>query len=308
MIPERDNRADDRPPIRIGELGRRVGVRPETLRAWERRYGLLSPERSAAGYRLYSARDEERVREMLAWMSRGVAASEAAKLAGARVRAAAPADDPSRAEGRPALAIAVQDLIAALQRFDEEAAHRILDEAFARFSLETVLAELVLPVLAEVGDRWSRGQISVGEEHFCTEVLRGRLLSLARGWGGGEGPLAVLGCPPGERHDLGLVVFGLALREQGWRIAFLGADTPMATLANAADRLDPELVVSAAVEPERFEAATAAMRELTRAHPVALAGAGATPETARSLGATHLERAPVAAALALAAQTASKVR
>jgi DNA-binding transcriptional MerR regulator len=305
MTMERYSRADESPPIRIGELGRRVGVRPETLRAWERRYRLLSPERSAAGYRLYSAGDEKRVREMLGWMSRGVAASEAAKLAGAPVGAAPAAERRPRADGQPALAVAMLDLIAALQRFDEEGAHRILDEAFARFSLETVLSELVLPVLAEVGDRWSRGDVSVGEEHFCTEVLRGRLLSLARGWGAGEGPLAVLSCPPGERHDLGVVVFGLALREQGWRIAFLGADTPMATLADAAERLDPELVVSAAVDPERFETAGADIRDLAGAHPLALAGAGATAETARSLGAGHLDKPPVAAAVSLAASTAS---
>ena len=69
--------------------------------------------------------------------------------------------------------------------------------------------------------------------------LRGRLLGLARGWGRGTGPRALLACPPGERHDLGLIAFGLALRERGWRIDFLGGDTPAESIAGAARAIEP---------------------------------------------------------------------
>ena len=70
-------------------------------------------------------------------------------------------------------------------------------------------------------------------------------MSLARSWGTGGGPLAVLACAPGEQHDLPLVAFGLALRGRGWRIAFLGADTPAVSMADAAEMLDPALLVVA---------------------------------------------------------------
>ena len=287
------------PSLRIGELGRRVGVRPETLRAWERRYGLLEPARTPNGYRLYSAADEARVRSMVAWLARGRSAAEAAELARGRPPLA------ERTE-RPVLASAGERLIEAIQAFDDESAHRVLDHALARFSLATVLSGIVLPVLAEVGDRWVRGEATIGQEHFCTELLRGRLLALARAWGGGSGPLALLACPPDERHDLGLVCFGLVLRESGWRIAFLGPDTPMPTLDDAADRLDPEAIVITAVVPDRLERVRRELAAIAERHSLSIAGAGANPEMARSIGAVHLVGRPVEAARWLAGEASPR--
>ena len=309
-----DRESDPRAPlVRIGELGRRVGVRPETLRAWERRYNLLTPKRSASGYRLYSAGDEARVREMLRWIGRGVSTAEAARLAlevtadaatgaggtaeatwehseDADVRAA------SRRGTRPVLKRATAQLVDRLQAFDETGAHDVLDRAFGRFSLDTVLAEVVLPALADIGRRWSVGDITVGQEHFCTELIRGQLIGIARGWGSGGGPLALLACPPGERHDLGLVSFGLALRERSWRIAFLGQDTPLETLAETADDLEPDAVVVASVDRRRFEDALAGLHDLASRRPLYVAGAGADTEVARRVGAELLAEPPVSSA------------
>ena len=100
---------------------------------------------------------------------------------------------------------------------------------------------------------WERGEISVAQEHFASNLLRGRLLGLARGWDRGAGPRAVLACPPGERHDLGLVIFGLALRELGWRITFLGADTPPDTVVETVRRLEPEALVLAVTDSARLD-------------------------------------------------------
>src|SRR5581483_7693871 len=122
-------------------------------------------------------------------------------------------------------------LVAAAHDYDEGAVHAALDEALAGFSLETVLQELILPALREIGTEWERGALEVGQEHFASNLVRERLLALARHWGRGGGPLATLACAPGERHDIGLIAFGLVLRSHGWRILFLGADTPIATLA-----------------------------------------------------------------------------
>ena len=112
----------------------------------------------------------------------------------------------------------------------------------------TFLEGLVLPLLREVGDRWERSEASTAQEHFASSLIRGRLLSLGRGWGSGSGPLAMLACPSGERHDLGLVSFGLLLHERGWRIAFFGQDTPAVSLADTARFAQPEAVVVSAVD------------------------------------------------------------
>ena len=93
-----------------------------------------------------------------------------------------------------------------------------------------MLRDVVLPYLRDLGERWERGEATVAQEHFASNVLRGRLLGLARGWGRGSGPRAVLACAPGELHDLPLIVFGLVLSARGWVITYLGPDTPISTI------------------------------------------------------------------------------
>jgi DNA-binding transcriptional MerR regulator len=286
------------PHLRIGELSRRVGVSAELLRAWERRYGLLHPDRSSGGFRLYGADDERRVRLMREHLELGVAAAEAARLAIAGARPASagaepeadPVASPTQARAR---------LAAALDRFDDPEAHAVIDDLLASFTLDTVLAEVVLPYLRELGDRWAGGEVSVAQEHYASALLRGRLLALARGWGRGVGPRAVLAGAPGEQHDLGLIAFGLALRARGWRVAFLGQDTPLEDVADVARTLEPALVVVTATARERLAANTRQLSALAEIAPLALAGAGADAVVAEQAGGRLLEGDPVAAADAL---------
>jgi DNA-binding transcriptional MerR regulator len=255
--------------LRIGELSKRAGITPELLRAWERRYGLLRPARSAGGLRLYSPADVERVALMQQHLAEGLAAAEAAALA---VRDAVD-EEAARTALRPA---AIRDELAtALDAFDEPRAQAILDRLLALATVETLLAEVVVPYLQELGERWRRGDASVAQEHFASSMLRGRLLGLARGWGLGLGPVAVLACLPGEQHDLGLIAFGLALRSQGWRIVYLGPDSPLDTVADVSHQLEPSLVVLNAVSRERVRPVLPQLRALTRRHKLALGGAAA---------------------------------
>jgi MerR family transcriptional regulator, light-induced transcriptional regulator len=282
--------------LRIGELSRRSGVSPELLRAWEERYRLLSPSRTAGGFRLYSAADEERIRLMLQHLAVGIAAAEAARLVLAEQISASSAPEP-----RSSTPLAVDDdLRLALDGFDDAAAHAVLDRAFSAFGLDATLREIILPFLQALGERWSRGSASVAQEHFATALLRGRLLGLARGWGSGPGPLAVLACVPGDEHDLGLICFGLALRERGWRIAYLGPNTPIDTTADAARRTRAKLVVLAASDAALVSNCEQAIRDLAQATPVALGGNGAGALAASRLGARYLADDPVSAAASIA--------
>jgi MerR family transcriptional regulator, light-induced transcriptional regulator len=276
--------------LRIGELSRRVGVSPELLRAWERRYGLLHPARTGGGLRLYSGEDERRVRAMQAHVEGGLSAAEAARLVSAGESAA------SAVEQGDAIQRGVGELREALDAMDADAAHAVLDGLLASFTLETVLAGVVLPYLRELGERWQRGEASVAQEHFASNLLRARLLALARGWERGEGRIALLACAPGEQHDLPLIAFGLALRGRGWRIVFLGADSPAASIADAAERLRPALVVVSSVTPRGFRREADVFAALAREHRLVIAGAGATERLAESLGSSQLQGDPVAAA------------
>jgi DNA-binding transcriptional MerR regulator len=279
--------------MRIGELSRRTGVAPELLRAWERRYALLEPSRSNGGYRLYSDADLLRLRAMQAHLAAGLSAAEAAALALAEPAPAMPEQT----------GMALADLREAVDRFDDAAAHAVLDRALATLTIDAVLTELVLPYLAELGSRWERGEASVAQEHFASNVLRGRLLGLARGWDRGAGPRAVLACAPGELHDLPLIAFGLALRTRGWRITYLGADTPIAMAAGTARELRSDALVVSATEPERFAACAAELGSVADDVPLAIAGAGATPALAARLGARQLEGDPVIEAERLTRRT-----
>ena len=273
--------------LRIGELARRTGVSADLLRAWERRYALLTPERTTGGYRLYSADDEARVRSMRGHLAQGLSAAEAARLvreatAGA-VQNGAPAD----------LAAA---LWSALDSFDDAGAQAAFDRLVATFSTETVAETAIPPYLRTLGERWRDGDASVAQEHFATGLLRARLLGLARGWDRGGGPRALLACPSGERHDLGLIILGLALRDRGWRVTFLGPDTPIKTLAAAADQLAPDVVVLSSLTREPLVAAAAQIARMASTRPVLLAGPGADAELAERSRARLLAGDPIDAA------------
>jgi MerR family transcriptional regulator, light-induced transcriptional regulator len=281
--------------LRIGELSRRTDVSRELLRAWERRYGLLQPTRSEGGFRLYSPEDERRIRRMQEHLERGLSAAEAAHLA------LADDTEATRGDASPPLERGARDLRAALDALDESGAHAAVDRLLAEVSVESVLRDVILPYLRALGDRWANGEVSVGQEHFASNVLRGRLLGLARGWDRGIGPRALLACPPGELHDLGLIVFGLGLRDRGWRITFLGADTPLDTLDETARAVAPDAVVITASTPEGFDRHRDAIRALARTTPLWVAGGGATPEAAGAAGAQLLDVDPLSAADRVAA-------
>ena len=196
--------------LRIGELARRSGVSADLLRAWERRYALLEP---FAPPRLPAVLRRRR----------GAGALDASPPRAGAVGRRGGATRPRRAGGRASRGVPA-DLAAALwsalDGFDDAGAQAAFDRLVATFGIETVAATAILPYLRTLGERWRDGDASVAQEHFATGVLRARLLGLARGWDRGAGPRALLGCPSGERHDLGLIIFGLALRDRGWRVTF----------------------------------------------------------------------------------------
>lgn len=275
--------------VQIGELSRRVGVGQDTLRAWERRYGLLRPARSPGGFRLYSGDDERRVGDMRAQLRRGLPAAEAARavLARERGQAAAPAEARDR-------------LAAALAEYDERTANAVLDRLFADHGPDVALRDVVFPHLRYVGDQWASGRLDVGQEHFASNLLHGRLLALMRSPRPGSEPRAVLACPPGEQHTLGLAGFGAALSTRDWRVVYLGADAPVAMIARSAATAAADTVVLSSVAADRFAAAAEELHALARRSRLLLAGAGAEPALARRIGATVLETDPVTAAGELA--------
>jgi DNA-binding transcriptional MerR regulator len=310
------NDDNESPLLRIGELSRRVGVSEHVLRAWETRYGLLRPVRSSGGYRLYSHQDESRVRRMQLHLAAGLAAAQAAQAVVAQDRelievglaegqgfAGRPSEDQRdvSAEGggltlwgdlTPNLS-SVSGLRRALDDLDEPAAERVLDRLLRDHDVEILLRDVLMPYLHELGERWAKGAVTVVQEHFASHVIRGWMTRLTRGWGSGYGPHVLLACPPGELHDLALLGFGIVLDRKGWRVGYLGADTPMPALIQTASEMRPSLVVLAASTPERFAAVIPEISVLAVVCRVAIAGAGATQQLAHQADAWFLASDPV---------------
>jgi DNA-binding transcriptional MerR regulator len=289
------------PLVRIGELSHRVGESPTLLRAWERRYGLLRPVRSSGGFRLYGPDDERRVRAMQALLATGVSARQAAEAVLSSAAGDAPAAS-AQSPVRPGDGIEDERfrLSQALARYDDAGAHSVLDRLLAAYGASMVISGVIVPYLVDLGERWADGSATIAEEHFATSLVRGRLLGLARDWDSGVGHRALLACPSGEQHDLGLLCFGIALRGHGWRITYLGADTPQSTLIEAAAQLTPNIIVLASTKSSRLRALAGDAR--SAAAPIAIAGRGATRRIADELGATLLDVDPVTSAARVAAE------
>lgn len=270
---------------RIGEFARRVGVSPELLRAWEQRYGLLRPVRTAGGFRLYGEEDAERVGRMRRGLDEGLSAAEAARVALETDRPADHLMEDTRAR-----------LSGAIESYDEAAVQTVLDDGLAAFGLEAFIRDLILPTLSAIGRGWEESNVEISQEHFASNLIRGRLLSLGRLWGRGSGPLALLACAPGEQHDISLLAFGLILRSYGWRILFLGANTPLFTVQEAARTTGAAVIVLVTFDDALVQTEGTALRRLARIAPLFLGGPGASPELTGHLRVRRLDGDVVEAA------------
>lgn len=281
----------ERAVLRIGEVSRRTGVAVPTLRAWERRYGLLSPERTDGGHRLYSERDIARVRGMQRLLDEGWSASAAAREV-LREPASVTRLRPVAGGGQASVDL-VTRLEAAIEAFDGATADQVIDDVFARFDVPRALDEVVLPVLRRVGDGWQDDPRVIAREHFATNTLRPRLQRLIRTpsrAGGSRSCLAV--APEGEDHDLGLLAATVVAADAGWRVHYLGARMPTSALERSALDLDPDVVLVGSMFRAHAEAFLAEEPRLGRAG-VVLGGPGFLPSDAIRIPGAVVHQGPI---------------
>ena len=225
----------------VNEVEERTGVPAGTLRQWERRYGFPMPERSDSGYRLYSDDDLRGIVAMKGHIDDGIPASRAAQLV-----EELPRERYAGRGGRPAAALR-DALVEALVALDDEQADRVLGEAHALHPVETVMLEVIQGAMVEIGQRWHDGAFPTTTEHFASNYVEGRLralLSLSGQHRGSRG--VIVACAPLDQHELGALMLAVLLRRRGYRVTYVGADTPVADLAAMAERHRPlGLMISA---------------------------------------------------------------
>ncbi|RKH12511.1 MerR family transcriptional regulator [Corallococcus sp. CA053C] len=227
------------------------GVRVELIRAWERRYGVLAPERTPAGYRVYTDRDVALLKRLKALTEEGVAISEAAKLV-PRLMADLDAGPPQVQERQESGTRAQPEawraaVLEAAEAYDQPRVSRILDQVLSSLPPLRALEDVLVPVQREVGERWHAGALSVAQEHLVTQVVRERLVSLLHGAPEGVRKHAVLACFPEEEHELGLLGAALRLRYSGVRVTLLGQRVPTEGLGETVARARPDVVGLSAV-------------------------------------------------------------
>jgi DNA-binding transcriptional MerR regulator/methylmalonyl-CoA mutase cobalamin-binding subunit len=230
----------------IKQAAARSGVPVQLLRAWERRYGVVSPVRSDSGYRLYDDPAIDRLRAMRRLIDSGWAPSTAATrirdLDEASVSALVGTEIAAVRVPAPMAALAAGELadafVAAAADLDEPVIEQILDDMFARGSFEQVTANLVMPALAALGDGWRAGRIDIAAEHAAAGAVQRRLGSafMAAGRPSEEQPAVLVGLPPGARHDLGALAFATAARRSGVEVRYLGSDLPVQDWLDAVAR------------------------------------------------------------------------
>ncbi len=251
-----------------------AGITEPTLRAWEKRYSILSPQRTDSGHRRYTKRDIYRVMWLKNRLEEGMSISQASVLLQSQPNEdlsevmqyerkqpwqATPGKRNGKATSRSpyqnhnvrSLAILGDELLQAFIDFDEQQAENLLSEAVGLYSPEEVCVELIQPVLQEIGERWMRNEVTIATEHFSSNICRTRLNAMINSLPLQEtGPLIITGCAPHEFHELGVIMTTFFLRRHGWRAIYLGQNVPALDLEKDLRRLKPTLVVFSAGRTE----------------------------------------------------------
>ncbi len=308
------------PVYNIKAVSRLVGLLPVTLRAWERRYGLPRPGRGEQGYRLYSEHDVRTLRWLKAQIESGLSIGRAVEyLSELRSSGYDPAIDagyPMRPSPTPSPSAALslgmlhELLLDALVNFDEPRALEVMRRAFALYSVDQVLMEVVVPTLVTLGDAWHRGELPIAVEHYATQFCMQHLMSMLAG----AAPPSrygsiVAACAPGEQHQIGLLMLVVMLRWRGWNIKYLGPDLPLDRLAEALRPLRPHLLMFSA---NRIETADQLadladiLRQFPPPHPKVVLGGQAFTQMRppEKLGAVVLNESPTEMVLQIEAMMA----
>ena len=261
----------------IKEAAQRTGVNVALLRAWERRYGIVAPVRTEAGYRIYDDAAIGRIRAMRTlvtdgWSPRQAAAhitSTQAKEFPLGALAAQPLDT------RP-LTEQSRMLVEAAARIDGPAIERALDDIFAMGSFERMVDDHLYPALVALGDAWARGEVDVAGEHAASAAALRRLgMAFDAAGSSGAGDASVLvGLPPGSRHELPALGFATALRRAGISATYLGPDVPIRSWVTAVGQAHARTAVIGVSTAEDVAGAAAVVAALRDRHPELLIAVG----------------------------------
>lgn len=257
----------DEPKYSIKTVCNQTGIQAVTLRAWERRHEVLTPHRADNRYRLYSERDIALLQWIKQRIDQGSAISSVINdLRSMQRKGLWPDAVPAALATHPIQRATASPneysrrLYQALIHHDEATANDLFREIHASFDMLTLTTKIVCPTLTAIGDAWYIGEIRVATEHFASNYIRGKLLSLYQAYPTHRnGPYIMVGCAPTEQHEIGSLMLAILLRINGYRVEYLGADIPLDDLLDYASYEKPRMIIlsafmeSSALELKHFQ-------------------------------------------------------
>lgn len=274
-------------PVRT--VARMTGLSPDLIRAWEKRYGVVAPVRGPRGSRLYSADDVAHLRVLARVVAAGRTIGDVARLDRASLEALIIESRASPAVVGAASVLLFR-LIDSLEHFDLPHLDRQLADALVALGVRDFVREIAAPLLVEVGVRQADGRLSIADEHLLSGLMRNLLSGLVRSRAAGEGPGIVLVTPSGERHEFGLLLVSLLMRDAGCTVFYLGVDLPADQIAHAARRARVAAVGLGFVNAANRAQAVAEVRAVEHALPASVelwAGGRDAASTIAELGRTR---------------------
>lgn len=235
----------------IKSVAKMLDMPAVTIRAWERRYHVVTPVRSESGHRLYTEQDIEDLRWLkMQTEEKGINISQAVKML--EKRRGEHAAVPERMETSEEAFASLRDrLLEALLMFDAEKANAVLSLGFSMFHYEEVFHKVLAPLLHHVGDLWEQGEASVAQEHFASHFIQQRFYQFFAVFTTNPAlPKVVALCPAGEHHQIGLLLFTLFLRRSGFDVIYLGPNTPIEGVAPIVERHHAKIVAVSLTSPE----------------------------------------------------------
>lgn len=243
------SRNDPRHPIRV--VARRTGLKPDLIRAWERRYGAVAPGRSATRRRYYSDAEIERLALLGRVVRAGHTISQVAQLPEEELEELlardAQAQPAPAAPGTKAEAI-LACCMACVQRLDARDLGQQIRRASVELSAPELLDEVLVPLMQRIGDQWKQGALRPYHEHMASAVVRS-FLGSTMGDSNHGAPVFLCATPARQRHELGALLATTCAASEGWRVLYLGPDLPPEEIAAAALHQDARVVALSLVYP-----------------------------------------------------------
>ncbi|MEH7883117.1 MerR family transcriptional regulator [Bacillus sp. JJ1609] len=248
----------------IKAVSNMLGIQPGTLRAWERRYQMIAPVRNDSGHRLYTEEHLKTLRWLISKVNQGFTISQAISL----MENSSSTMDGAEPPKKDILEELGDKLLAALLNFNSAQAHELTNQAFSLFTIDKTVIDLLGPILIKIGDLWEEGRITTAHEHFASSFLRSRIEGLSTSFPHSSFlPKAVAVCGPGERHELGLLIFTMYLKRKGFEVVFLGTSVAEHDLEVVLDKVKPKFLFLSCTLEENRSAVLKLADEINESYP-----------------------------------------